>query len=258
MNYQQKWSREKIKKDIIYLSQKGISLNAGEISQSHSSLFSVASSRQYFGSWGEAVEEAGFDYEEIKKRGRQRGIEKIRRWSRRTIIEEIRKLSREGQIPVYQRNLGLYSAARREFGSFREALKAAGVGNTRKTYLKWSEEKLNEEILFLKNNGLGLVNAAKNHPLLYSAALRIHGTWVRALESAGIEYALLGENLSRKKWSESKVIEQIRQLHQKGEKLNSGHVQQNYLALFAAANRECGNWRKALEKAGLSGISGGE
>ena len=251
MSNQQKWSRERIKRYVVFLSQKGISLNAGEICRSYPSLFSAANSKQYFGSWGEAVKEAGFDYEEIKKRAKQRVIEKLRRWSREMIIEEIKRLSREEVNPVYERNLGLYSAARREFGNFREALKAAGVEDTQKTYIKWSEEKVIEEIHSLKNNGLGLVNVAKNRPLLYSAALRIYGNWVRALEFAGIEYALLREDLSRKKWNESKVIEKIRQLHEKGEKLNSGHVQQNHSALFAAANRECGNWRKALGKAGL-------
>jgi hypothetical protein len=251
MNGQKKWSREKIREDILYLSRKGVSLNAGEVCQTHPALFSAANSKHYFGGWGEAVNEAGFDYEKIKKRARQRVIERLRCWSRKKIIEEIRKLSLEEITPVYERHLGLYSAARREFGNFREALKAAGLENTQRTYIKWSEDKVREEILSLKENGLGLVNVAKNRPLLYSAALRIYGNWVRALEFAGIEYTLLREDLARKKWNEGKVIEEIRKLRRKGEKLNSGYVQQNHSALFAAANRECGNWRGALEKAGI-------
>lgn len=252
MNHQLKWSKERIKKYILGLSQKGESLNAGKVCRNYPFLFSAANSKRYFGGWGEAVKEAGFDYEKIKKRARQKAVEKLRLWSRRKIVAEIRKLSQSKAVtPIYEENLRLYSAARREFGDFREALKAAGLENLQRTYIRWSEEKVREEVLFLKNNGLGLVSVARNHPLLYSAALRIYGNWAKALEFAGIDYTLLQENLARKKWNESKVIEKIRELHKKGEKLNSGYVQRNHSALFAAANRECGGWRKALDGAEL-------
>lgn len=54
-----------------------------------------------------------------------------------------------------------------------------------------------------------------------------------------------------KKWSKEIVVRHILELHDRGERLTSGNIQDNHGGLFLAAYRYCGNWRKAIEAAGL-------
>ncbi len=69
----QKWSKERIVAEIRRLYAAGQDLSITAVHRNHPALLAIAQSPRYFGSWREAIEAAGLDYEMIKRqRGRRR------------------------------------------------------------------------------------------------------------------------------------------------------------------------------------------
>lgn len=125
------WTQRKIIQQIRELYRRGESLSHDAVKQRYGSLVSAASSRRYFGSWEKAIRAAGLSYDRIRK---------IESWNRRKIIEKIQELDREGQDLNHSsmRRLGyrgMLEAAGRErnFGSWDEALRAAGLSLPKRT-----------------------------------------------------------------------------------------------------------------------------
>lgn len=119
------WSKERVKERIRELYAAGASLSHEDAKRNHGALVSAASSPRYFGSWGEAIRQAGLDYDEIRK---------INRWTKEKIIKTIRTLHSDGKS-VNNSNMrrmgyrGMMEAAGRpeNFGSWADAVKAAGL-----------------------------------------------------------------------------------------------------------------------------------
>lgn len=122
----QKWSNEKIIQAIQELHMQDIDLSAGNVLRNHGSLFTAACSGRYFSSWQNAVTAAGVDYDKILGAGRNRRREKLTKWSKERVLEELHGFEPEELLTTYRDRLTLYSAARREFGSWKLALEAAG------------------------------------------------------------------------------------------------------------------------------------
>lgn len=122
-----KWSKEKIIEKIKDLYQCNTDLSPAYISKTFKTLFSAVISKRYFGSWQEAVKAAGIDYEPFKAASVKARIQKIRKWSPEKVVEEIKKIPERELGFVYRTNLALYYAARREFGSWKNAIAAAGL-----------------------------------------------------------------------------------------------------------------------------------
>ncbi|MBI2605005.1 MAG: hypothetical protein HYW49_02875 [Deltaproteobacteria bacterium] len=113
-----------------------------------------------------------------------------KKWTRKTVIEELRaaeNLSAKHQQGI---NPKLYGAAVRHFGSWRAAVEAAGfkyqkvVGRRLPGY--WNRERCIKAIDRLSERHSSHVRRQK--PALYSAALRIFGSWQAAIEAAGYDY----------------------------------------------------------------------
>lgn len=255
-----KWSKDKIIKKIKDLYRRNMDLSAGNVAKTFKALFSAATSKRYFGSWREAVKIAGIDYESIKSVSAQVRREKLRKWSPEKVVEEIKKIPEKELWFVYRTNLALHSAARREFGSWESAVRAAGYDYLRLNelaatgYTRWTEERIINKIKELYSSreapDKGL-NVTARCPSLYSAACRIFGSWRKSLEEAGFDESFLELNTRRKKWTKKKVIEKIINFYKAGEKLQSSYVQRKHPALFSAAARELGGWKKAIAAAGL-------
>lgn len=122
----QKWSNEKIIQVIQGLHNQNIDLSAGNVLKKYGPLFTAACSGRYFSSWADAVKAAGIDYDKILGVGRSRRREKLTKWSKERVLEELRGSGPENLLTIYRDRLTLYSAARREFGSWKLALEAAG------------------------------------------------------------------------------------------------------------------------------------
>ena len=127
----QKWSREAIIGMIMDLKNQNIDLSAGYISKNYVSLFTAASSRRYFSSWANAVREAGINYDQILEEGKSRRRSKLTKWSKTQVLEEVKKSQSLNLLTTYRDRLALYSAARREFGSWKQALEHAGYKLTK-------------------------------------------------------------------------------------------------------------------------------
>ena len=130
----QKWSKEKIVETIQELRKKNIDISASNISKNYISLFTSACSKRYFSSWANAVKTAGIDYEQILKAGKNRRREKVTKWSKELILEELRRLESKSLLTTYREKSSLYSAARRKFGSWKQALETAGHHLTKGTH----------------------------------------------------------------------------------------------------------------------------
>ena len=136
------WNSRLIVDNINYLYAKGEDLSYSRMWRERG--YIIASASRILGSWGEAVEAAGIDYEKIRRN-------KI--WTNKKVISEIRKRHSENKPlnyrQIYIEDSPLLSAAtqKKRFGSWDEALKAAGLEpkNVRK-YEYWDAKSL------LKNN----------------------------------------------------------------------------------------------------------
>ncbi len=127
----QKWSKEKIVETIKDLKKQNVDISASNISKNQIPLFTAACSRRYFSSWSNAVKAAGIDYDQILEAGKARRRKKLTKWSKEQVLEAVRKAESQNLLTTYRDRLALYSAARREFGSWKQALEAAGYRLTK-------------------------------------------------------------------------------------------------------------------------------
>ena len=127
----QKWSKEKIVEAIKDLKRQNVDISASNISKNHIPLFTAACSRRYFSSWANAVNAAGINYDQILEAGKARRREKLTKWSKEEVLNQIRQFEAKSLLSTYRDRLALYSAARREFGSWKRALEIAGYRLTK-------------------------------------------------------------------------------------------------------------------------------
>ena len=134
-----RWSKELILQRIKELYEHGENLSVHNVQKIDGSL--VASARNYFGSWEKALEAAGFDYSKIKK---------TEDWTPEKIINRLRQLHSRG-AQINDRNLNaydqsLYGAIKKHFGSWENAIRAAGFDpDEMRLTRKWTKESLREE-----------------------------------------------------------------------------------------------------------------
>ncbi|MGB9619947.1 MAG: homing endonuclease associated repeat-containing protein, partial [Armatimonadota bacterium] len=126
---------------------------------------------------------------------------------------------------------------------------------------RWSPELIIAEIRRLHSIGSDITQSRVEaiDSKLTSAAVRYFGSWRAAVEAAGIDYsevAALGKQrrVSKiKKWSNERILEEIRRLYEAGEDLSSAEVWRKHLDLYATARRKehFGSWASAVFAAGV-------
>ena len=186
-----KWTQERILERIRELHAAGEDLSHSAAKRNHQYLVVVAINDRFFGSWREAVEAAGINYEEVSKH---------EYWSRERISERIRELHGDGADLSHEdakRHHGaLVSAASspRYFGSWGGAIRAAGLDydDIRKIN-RWTREKIIRTIHDLHQRGECVHNSnmrRMGYRGLMEAACRCEnfGSWADAVRAAGIEY----------------------------------------------------------------------
>lgn len=123
-----------------------------------------------------------------------------RRWSAERVISEIKAL-KDRSAKFNQKTFpSLYGASIRHFGSWKKAVEAAGFPyeaiSRKKATGYWDRERLVEAIQKLSEKHSNFVR--KKHADLYSAALRIFGSWEKAVTASGFDYESI-----RKGWLEA-------------------------------------------------------
>ena len=188
----QKWSHEIVIRAIKKLHVAGSRLDYGYIHKNHRTLSWAAN--KYIGTWKESIEAAGLDYSKIRL------ISEATQWSHKRVIEEITTLSQSGQSlnsnHVQTKQRKLYVASLRYFGSWGEAVEAAGFDYSqerkRKPYRPQTKARVVADIKVRvatgKHIGGGVVS--KEDRALYTAARQAFlGTksWEKALRASGID-----------------------------------------------------------------------
>jgi len=113
-----------------------------------------------------------------------------RRWTRQMIIEEVRSFPDYSAKNIQRVRPELYGAAVRHFGSWKKAIEASGLDYQRvrrkRPFGFWTEHAVTEKIVSLEHKHSAFVR--KKHADLYSAALRIFGSWEKAVRASGLSY----------------------------------------------------------------------
>ena len=114
------WDEEGILDEIRRLKMEGADLSSKSMDESSNRL--IATARRRFGNWGRALENAGINYADIRRR---------KRWTRESLVEGILDLQKQGvkliTPEVKRANPSLFAAACKKhfFGTWKKALKAA-------------------------------------------------------------------------------------------------------------------------------------
>jgi hypothetical protein len=173
--------------------------------------------------------------------------------TRESVIRAILRRERDG-LPLNSEAVRgvsrtLHCGALRHFGSWRNALQAAGINVASiEGRREWNKAKVIAHLRELSRKGRSLrYSAVHRHDSgLCRAACLTFGTWCNALVAAGIN----PESICRDpQWDQSRIIEAILLRVVRGEALGSTTVRPR--TLKSAAIRQFGSWPAALVAAGL-------
>ena len=161
------WSKDIVVQEIIRFANEDGNLRSDYVQKHYTKLHSAA--QRYFKSWKEAIEYAGFNYENIKKI----------KWSEENIISEILDL-RRNNLPLsssetQKTNMPLFQAACRIFGSWANAVEASGISYKEvKKQKEWEDDNIKDSLLEIKNKYgvLSVTNVIKENASLYQATKR--------------------------------------------------------------------------------------
>ena len=170
-----KWSKKRIIETIqeAYIQGKPIAKSAFGDKSLRGAVY------RYFGTWRKAVAAAGLESRMPPPRFSSQ-------WSRDTVLREIRSLAdSEAKIcKCPRRGSRMLLAAKKHFGTWREAVLAAGCIPLR---CRWSQKQVICEIQERHRPGLPLTSIIfKQDAPLVGAATRLFGDWRSALKAAGI------------------------------------------------------------------------
>jgi hypothetical protein len=247
--------RESVIRAILQREQDGLPLNC-EVVKGESKPLHCGASR-HFGSWRNALRAAGIDVATVECR---------RDWDKAKIIARLRTLCRQRrslrQAAVYRYDSGLCRAAYLTFGSWCNALIAAGINpESICRDPQWDRNKVVEAILLRVVRGDALGSTTVRPRTLKTAAVREFGSWPAALIAAGLEPAHCLKPRSRAErkgkksgWNKERVRKAILQRHALGLPLGGNAVLRDNRALFTAGRTWFGSWVKALAYAGFDSV----
>lgn len=234
-----KWSAERVVKEIMAWSEDPF---ATTLIQYDPQLAQAA--KKYFGSVEEALELL-----DIEVKGRH--------WTRKKVIDTIQLRYVRGE-PVRLIGLGdirLYYVAKRKFGTWKNALEAAGLSNRyseRENLRSWGPKQVILAIRQWNDQHGNLKKVYQQDPGFYSVAKKHFGSWTKAVEAAGFS---VSRRSAKRTWSREMIISDLRRLHAECRSVSSTIFVKLDAPLVSAAQRYFGSWRAALDAAGLPSSS---
>ena len=137
------------------------------------------------------------------------------------------------------------------FGTLKAAMEAAGLSYPPHP-CPWDEQSIVAELRRMHAEGRDLSLAAvrdRSRGSLLGPVLHRFGSWRKAVEAAGIDYATV-ERV--REWTRETVLRELRAQHEGGREVRGGAVQKEDVRLCAAAKRHFGSYEAALDAAGIS------
>lgn len=182
-------------------------------------------------------------------------------WTKASVARAIRERAKKGlPLCLSATPCSLREAARRKFGFWDSALRAAGERPSRHRLLgAWSPERVIRTIQDMAHSGrVSGTRAQAECPTMYNIAIRVHRSWGNALRAAGLDPAehvqtkgRLRNGYKRLDWSREAVVEAIHERVRVGQSLNVGAAQADGKGLSQQARIRFGSWDAALEAAGI-------
>jgi hypothetical protein len=225
-----KWSRQRVLETIQERSRQG-PVTATILLKDK--LLSAAVYR-YFGNWQRAMEAAGLP---IKRR---------QRWTKEAVLQALKDWHRRVGPGRHRVEPRLAVAAWKFFRGLRRAREAAGLEPNNPL---WTKQRVIQAIQDHHVRGLPLRPRSFPNPSLVAAARRYFGSWQQAVTAAGLA-SQLPKRQPRRTWTRQKVLQAIRDWHEKGRPLKA--VAQEDKGLHFQACKYFGSWREALAAVGLT------
>ena len=182
-----KWNKETIAGEILRRHEAGLDLSYSGMTKENLPLLRAAT--RYLGSWQNAVEFAGLNYDDIRR---------YKAWTNERIVERIRELHALGADLSWRHvsltldpTLAAAATKKSHFGSWRAALEAAGLDyDAIRRYRDWSDDEILRKVrdLYAQGVPLNAKTMERENIRLITAARRRFPSWDRTLSAAGLDY----------------------------------------------------------------------
>jgi hypothetical protein len=176
-------------------------------------------------------------------------------WSRNKVLAELRRLFRNGVEPTaksLRRHRGLLGAISNYVGGLREARALAGLPEPERQATTrantWDDLEVARVIEQRAKNGEPLA-ASQVPSSLYTAARKHWGSWERAIEAAGLDYASIRR--VRAAWTKAEIIAELRRTRAAHPGMPRSKLLQSNPG--QACVNELGSLDRALRAAGITG-----
>jgi DNA-binding protein H-NS len=244
-------SREDVIRRIVERDMRNEALVADVVLREAEDLHAAAC--QHFGTWDTALQYAGISVRRLASEDEFRA---------ERVLKRLRSMCCEGYDLSAQHNIKrdrrLYEAARQHFGTWRNALRAAGI-NLEHAFVrrprKHDKQKILDAIKQRHESGETLMwtEVCLENRAFASAVKQAFGSWRKGLIAAGIDPTAY-RNYSRKQWDQQRVIACLRKRRREGKSVKCADVQREYPSLVNAAHRYFGSWREAMRSARLDSV----
>lgn len=143
------------------------------------------------------VHSIDYHFGSLRAARRAAGVPIVQGWTRDKIIAALRRESRNGVFrygSVRAKFSGLVRATETHFGSWRQAIRAAGLQATWPhnhfgRYMQWTKETVRQILRQAARKGPVTIDPLrKKYAGIYKAACRQYGSWWKALDAAGVRY----------------------------------------------------------------------
>jgi hypothetical protein len=208
---------------------------------------------EQFGTWDTALHYAGIN---------RRCLYPRQTYTREQIIRKIRGHCRKAlkltAKCVRRHDYRLQEAACQQFGSWRKALRAAGVnielaGLGTAKFRRLNRDQFLDALLAWAAAGHSLrwCRVCLENRALAVAARGRFGSWRQALLAAESAVATRPPRIKRK-WDQQRIIDHIRRRQQEGKPMHYKAIRRDDGGLLNAARRHFGGWNQALTAAGIA------
>jgi hypothetical protein len=242
------WNPRRILTELKQAKRERSGLWRGAIRRSRPRLLRAA--EHYFGSYRRAAKAADIGPAALRP-------PPFRRWSPSALLEELTRIHSEKEPlnPTHLRKNRPYliRACAKRFGSYRNAIAAAGIEYTSVARILSKPMPAEEVVTRLQSldqrgKDLRYAEMGRREPRLLEAARRRFGSYRAAMHAAHIAYPPLPPI---RHWTEPLVCRTLRDLHRAGVDLRYAPMKRRYLALYEACRHYFGFYTNAVRQAGI-------